>query len=124
MAIEKYVGQYVTAEDANEYIDGYTILNSCNLLQDAARKLSDIATACQELKEYLSSANLCIQGTSMEPMIEAYEKSTMDFANTISALADTLNATTQNILNKKQIQLNEEARAKDELQKSSSEEII
>ena len=74
MAIEKYVGQYVTAEDANEYIDGNTILNSCNLLQDAARKLSDIATACQELKEYLSSANLCIQGTSMEPMIEAYEK--------------------------------------------------
>ena len=124
MAIEKYVGQYVTAEDANEYIDGNTILNSCNLLQDAARKLSDIATACQELKEYLSSANLCIQGTSMEPMIEAYEKSTMDFANTISALADTLNATTQNTLNKKQIQLNEEARAKDELQKSSSEEII
>ena len=63
MAIEKYVGQYVTAEDANEYIDGYTILNSCNLLQDAARKLSDIATACA-LGNSPSKSVLAITGSN------------------------------------------------------------
>ena len=124
MAIERYVGRYVTAEDANDYIDGNTIRSACNLLQDAARKLSSIATACQELRDDLSARNLCIQGTSMEPMIEAYEKSTMDFANAIYELSDSLSATTQKALNNKQIRLNEEAKIKDDQQTSASEEII
>lgn len=124
MAIERYVGRFVTAEDANDYIDGYTIGNGCNLLIEASRKLSDIATALQELKEDLSSTNLSVQGSSMEPIIEEYEKNTMDFANALSALVDNISATTQNVINNKQIRLNEEARLKDEQQASASEEII
>ena len=124
MAIERYVGRFITAEDANDYIDGYTISSGCEMLIEATHKLSDIATALQELKEDLSSTNLSVEGSSMEPIIEEYEKNTMDFANTLSALVDNISATTQNVINNKQIRLNEEARLKDEQQANASEEII
>ncbi|MBQ8132683.1 MAG: hypothetical protein IJ193_09345 [Bacilli bacterium] len=124
MDIEIYKGKYVTAEDANNYIDSYTITSGCSMLNDGASKLSDMVTKLQVLKEDCSSSNLSVQGSSMEPIIEAYIKSTMDFAKSISELADTLHNTTRRVLNRKQVLLNEEARAKDEQQMSSSEEII
>ena len=124
MAIERYYGKKIIAEDANDYIDGITITDGCNSLMEAARMLSDIVNKIQELKEDCSSTNLSIQGNSMEPIIEAYEKSTMDFANYISSLADNLSATTQRVVNRKQVMLNEEARTQDEMFSSTGEEII
>lgn len=124
MAIEIYQGKYVTAEDANGYIDGITISDGCMMLSDAARKLSDIVTKLQELKEDFSSANLSIQGSSMEPIIEAFVKSTMDLAQTISNLSETLSTTTQRVVNRKQVLLNEEAKVKDEQAAASPEEVI
>lgn len=124
MDIEIYKGKYVTAEDANNYIDSYTISSGCSMLSEGASKLSDMVSKLQVLKEDCSSSNLSVQGSSMEPSIDSYIKYTMDFANSIANLSENIQNATRRVLNRKQVLLNEEARAKDETQIASGEEII
>ena len=41
MAVEKYVGRYVTAEDAAQYIDSVTVIKACEKIKSASAKLKN-----------------------------------------------------------------------------------
>ena len=114
MAIEIYRGKYISADDATKVIDMPTINDGCRMLKDASDRLERLTKKIDLLRETCSKEAISIDGSSMEELIEHYEKLTNDFSLYISDLSDALSKTTQRVVNRKQTILNEEARRLDD----------
>ncbi|MBR4693255.1 MAG: hypothetical protein IKQ06_05100 [Bacilli bacterium] len=114
MAIEKYQGKYVIAEDALKVIDMPTINNGCRMLKDASEKLENLSKKIEVLKDLINRDSLSVSDSNMEAIIEEYEKRTRDFSLYINDLSETVNTTTQRVVNRKQVIFNEEAKRLDE----------
>ena len=114
MAIEKYQGKYVVAEDALKVIDMPTINSGCRMLKDAAEKLDNLSKKIEVLKDLINRDTLSISDSNMEAIIEEYGKRTRDFSLYINDLSETVNTTTQRVVNRKQVIFNEEAKRLDE----------
>ena len=114
MAIEKYQGKYVVAEDALKVIDMPTINSGCRMLKDASEKLDNLSKKIEVLKDLINRDTLSISDSNMEAIIEEYGKRTRDFSLYINDLSETVNTTTQRVVNRKQVIFNEEAKRLDE----------
>ncbi|MBP5678291.1 MAG: hypothetical protein J6X28_00490 [Bacilli bacterium] len=110
MAVEVFIGNYITAEDAQQYIDYNTISEGCRMMKEAAEKLSQISKKIDVLKDTCSLETISVQGKGMEKYIEPYEKDTRDMALYIQDLSSTILDATVRVLNRKQTILNEAAK--------------
>ena len=113
MAIDVYHGTYVTAEDANDYIDVNTIQSGCSMMKEAADKITAIKDKINTLKELCDGDTLTINGQTMEDQIQEFEDNTNNFALYINELSETVSSAATRALNKKQIIFNEEAKKRD-----------
>ena len=113
MAIERYIGTFVSADDATKIIDMYTINDGCRMMKEAADKLERLTKKIRLLKEACGKETFSISGTDMEEMIGTYENNTLKFSSYLSDLSDSIIATTLRVVNRKQILLNEEAKRLD-----------
>lgn len=116
MAIEKYQGKYVIAEDALNVIDMPNIQAGCKMIKDVSQQLSVLAKKVNLLKDYYNSDNLSIDSVDMEQFVDDHEKRMRDFSLYLSDLSETIMNTTQRVINRKQFAFNEEARILDEQQ--------
>ena len=123
MAVEMFRGKYVNAESATNYIDINSISEGCQMMKDAADKLNDISKKIDLLKEICNKEALSVQGVSMEDIIEMYEKNTKDMSLYISELSDTVLSTTQRVVNRKQIILNEAAKIDEQKEAALREDV-
>ena len=116
MAVEKYQGKYVNAQDASNVIDMVSILDGCRMLKEASGQLSTLAKKINQVKDYYNRDTLSINSKDMEDYVDYHEKNTKDFSLYLTDLAETLTNTTQRVYNRKQMQFNDEARLLDEQQ--------
>ena len=114
MAVERYRGRYVTAEDAHDYIDQGTISAGCSQMVDAAQQLSNIAQKIEQLKEICNQEALSVQGVSLQGIIGSYGSDTSQFSGSMSGLSGQIEAATDKALNLRQTILNEEAKREDQ----------
>ena len=114
MAVEKYVGRYVTAEDASQYIDSVTVIKAFEKIKSASAKLKNAEKKVGEAKFYCTKNHLSIEGNNMEDDIEICEEDYKDAVMYMDTFSDTIKTALQKALDKRQIQLNTEAQRKDE----------
>ena len=113
MAVERYLGTYISAEDASKLIDIYTINDGVRMMRESSDKLETLAKKINLLAEYCNRDALSANGANMEEMVTEYERHTRDFAIYLQDLASALQTTSQRIFNRKQIIMNEEAKKLD-----------
>ena len=110
MAIERFQGKYITAEDATRTIDVPTIYDGCKMMKSAADKLDVLTKKIDVLRETYNRDAFSVS----EEIVEEYEKRTNNFSLYINDLAEMIEKTTTRVANRKQIILNEEAKRLDE----------
>lgn len=113
MAIERYQGKYVSADDALKAIDMPTINDGCRMLKDAAERLNMLTKKIDLLGETYNRDAISVSGDNMEEVVAEYERNTTEFYNYIFDLADMLEQTTQRVVNRRQTILNEVAKQLD-----------
>ena len=114
MAVEIYVGRYVTAEEATKYIDAATITNCCNKMKKSASELKQTGKKISSSKSRCTKNHLSIAGNTMEDDIDLCECDYNDAATYMETFSATILGALQRALDKKQLQLNAEAQRKDE----------
>ena len=110
MAVEVFKGKFVTASDASQFIDIETIMSGCSSLKQVSEKLDSTSAKIDRLRELCSKDALSIDEVGCDEAIEVYEKNIKDFSLYIDDLASTIRESTQRVVNRKQVMLNEEAK--------------
>lgn len=113
MAIDMFHGTYVDAEDAKNYIDQGTIVTGCQKMDEASNKMTQIIKKVQRLKELCSRENLSVGGLNLDEIIENLENHVEQISLYINDLSGNIVGTTQRVVNRKQVILNEEAMRQD-----------
>ncbi len=113
MAVEIYTGTYVNAEEANKYIDIATIAHCCRLLKDASLRLESTSKKIINARDYCTREALFMQGETVEEPIEFCGKDFNDISSYMNDFADAILEATNRAYDKKQLELNEEARILD-----------
>ncbi len=112
--LDPYVGRYVSAESASNYIDARTIISGCNSAISEASYFNTIATkistttAVLDVKT-LSVDNLTVQGNSDECC-----NNIISIQNNIIEICDSIITSAEAAYNRIQEQLNQEAYQKDQ----------
>lgn len=123
MAVIKYIGKYVNAEDAITSFDYLEIENAIKNIKEGAQKLEEAANRMRNAETYYTKETFSINGETFDGKIERcsnYFKSTADYMEELTELVR--NASLK-AFNKRQVYLNDEARALD-LEKIKQEQII
>ena len=113
MAVEAYVGTYVSAESATNYIDIVTIQSGCQFMIEESNNFQEAAELLQNAADTCDNEAFSIQGVNMQNTINdcatsllKYQKDVVDKSNKILKAA-------QAALDKKQRELNEAAKSLD-----------
>jgi len=123
MAVTRYIGEYVEAEDAQRYIDITSIEESCRELIKEAESIDKIKDNVTTASEYCSKENFYLLGTSVEDEIAGMGSNIKDSSDTIKEYAHALLSKAYTALDNKQIELNEEARIQDEIKIQEAAEL-
>lgn len=114
MAVIRYIGKYVNAEDANVYFDYQAIENAIKNIKEGVLKLEDTSKRMHNAETYYTKETFSINGETMNEKIEYcanYVKSTADY---LDELAELVRSAQLKAFNRKQVLLNNEARALDQ----------
>jgi len=114
MAVEIYQGTYVSAESAANYIDITTITQGINMLGQAAEEYAEIGSSLIGVSGNFTSEVLSVQGTTMQNSIENCGSSITDIKEKLTNIGNNILEATQKALDKKQLELNEIAKEKDQ----------
>lgn len=123
MAVIKYIGKYVNAEDAITSFDYLEIENAIKNIKEGAQKLEEAANRMRNTEAYYTKETFSINGETFDEKIERcsnYFKSTADY---MEELAELVRNARLKAFNRKQVCLNDEARALD-LEKIKQEQIV
>lgn len=123
MAVIKYIGKYVNAQDATICFDNIEIETAIKNIKDGVEKLENAANRMRNAEAYYTKETFSINGETFDGKIERcsnYFKSTADYMEELTELVK--NARLK-AFNRKQVCLNDEARALD-LEKIKQEQIV
>ena len=116
MAVERFKGTYVEAEDAKLYIDITTIEEGCNELLHQAESMNYTSDDIHVASEHVTKEDLSIQGINMEEDVVNVEENFKVTANELEDYAHTILESAYKALDDKQIELNEEAKKLDQIE--------
>lgn len=114
MAVEIYQGTYVSAESAANYIDVATITEGINMLGQAADEYAGIGSSLIEVSGNFTNEVLSVQGATMQNSIENCGSTITDVKEKLIDIGNNILEATQKALDKKQLELNEIAKEKDQ----------
>lgn len=123
MVTNIYKGKYVSAEDATNLIDVPTIKEGCKTIKEASEQLKKLTKKITQLEEICNKETLSFDGLSMEETIEAYKVEILFFSNYLKDLAETIETTTQKVINKQQGIYNERAKNAESKEQKKRENI-
>lgn len=123
MAVIKYVGKYVNAEDAITSFDYLEIENALKNLKEGAQKLEDAAKRMRNAESYYTKETFSINGETFDGKIERCSNYFMSTAEYMEELAELVRNARLKAFNRKQVLLNDEARILDQ-EKIKQEQII
>lgn len=118
MKMEKeFIGEYVSAKRASDYIDNDTIQMETERMKEIEERLEIIVRKIEEAKSLCSRDSLSIQGYSMEETLEEFQKAISNTAYNLGDLAHNISTTANRLMVRKQLIFNEEARIQNEEEK-------
>ncbi len=125
MAVERFKGMYVEAEDARFFIDILTIEEGCNELLHEAESMTYTGDDIHVASEHCTKEDLSIQGINMEEDVINAGENFKITASDLEEYAHTLLEAAYRALDDKQIELNEEARKLEEaeIERHKQEEL-
>lgn len=123
MAVIKYIGKYINAEDAIVSFDYLEIENAIKNIKEGVEKLEQATKRLRNAENYYTKETFSINGETFDNKIErcaSYFTRTSEYMEELSEL---VRAARLKAYNRKQVQLNDEARALD-LEKIKQEEMV
>ena len=123
MAVIKYIGKYINAEDAIISFDYLEIENALKNLKEGAQKLEDAAKRMRNAESYYTKETFSINGETFDGKIERCSNYFMSTAEYMEELAELVRNARLKAFNRKQVLLNDEARILDQ-EKIKQEQII
>ena len=123
MAVIKYIGKYVNAEDAITSFDYLEIENALKNLKEGAQKLEDAAKRMRNAESYYTKETFSINGETFDGKIERCSNYFMSTAEYMEELAELVRSARLKAFNRKQVLLNDEARILDQ-EKIKQEQMI
>ena len=116
MAVERYQGQNVTAEPAENYIDIKSIIACCDIFKNLSEELTKVSANVLETSYICSKENLSIKGKEYQSVIEECSNK-LDYTHKyMQNFTEEILKATQRALDKKQTELNEIAKKLDLIQ--------
>lgn len=113
MAVIKYIGKYVNAEDSITHFDYLEIDNAIKNIKEGAEKLRNSAKRMQDAEIYYSKDDFSINGETFGNRINGCSNRLLATAKYMEDLAESIVQARLKAYNKKQVQLNDEARIQD-----------
>ena len=113
MAVIKYIGKYINAEDAIVSFDYLEIENAIKNIKEGVEKLEQATKRLRNAENYYTKETFSINGETFDNKIErcaSYFTRTSEYMEELSEL---VRAARLKAYNRKQVQLNDEARALD-----------
>lgn len=123
MAVIKYIGKYVNAEDAIASFDYLEIENALKNIKEGAQKLEDAAKRMRNAESYYTKETFSINGETFDGKIERCSNYFMSTAEYMEELAELVRNARLKAFNRKQVLLNDEARILDQ-EKIKQEQMI
>lgn len=123
MAVIKYIGKYVNAEDAIASFDYLEIENALKNLKEGAQKLEEAAKRMRNAESYYTKETFSINGETFDDKIERCSNYFMSTAEYMEELAELVRNARIKAFNRKQVLLNDEARTLDQ-EKIKQEQMI
>ncbi len=122
MAVIKYIGKYVNAEDAVACFDYADIETALNNIKAGAEKLEEAARRMQNAETYYTKETFSINGETFDNKIERCASYFLSTAEYMEDLIELIRTARLKALNKKQVAFNDEARVLD-LEKVKQEQL-
>ena len=113
MAVIKYIGKYVNADDAIASFDYLEIENALKNIKEGAQKLEDAAKRMRNAESYYTKETFSINGETFDGKIECCSNYFMSTAEYMEELAELVRSARLKAFNRKQVLLNDEARILD-----------
>lgn len=123
MAVIKYIGKYVNADDAIASFDYLEIENALKSIKEGAQKLEDAAKRMRNAESYYTKETFSINGETFDEKIERCSNYFMSTAEYMEELAELVRNARLKAFNRKQVLLNDEARILDQ-EKIKQEQMI
>ena len=126
MNVEIYKGKHVVAESASNYIDVDSILQGYQELKEVANRMKNTGEKVVSTSDSFDNTNLFITGKKFDQSVKDCGDDITVSSQTLSDFADQILFEMNQALDKKQLELNREARLQDEEmeKQNSSKEVI
>lgn len=111
---ERYIGRYVSADSASNYIDAKGIIESANNIKTELEEFSNLAGDVKTAGSDLTPKTLCIDGLDCSPLVEDVATLITDRYTTMLGNLDAIIAAAEQIYNAKQDEYNQSARYRDQ----------
>lgn len=123
MAVIRYIGKYVNAEDAITSFDYTEIETAINNIKDGVEKLEKATKRMQDAESYYTKETFSINGETFDDKISQCANCFLSTAEYMSDLAEQIKVARLKALNRKQVLLNDEAKILDQ-EKIKQEQIV
>lgn len=111
---ERYIGRYVSAESASNFIDAKGIMECANNIKGELEEFSNLASDVKTAGSDLTPKTLCIDGLDCSPLIEEVAALIIEKYTTMLGNLDAIIAAAEQVYNAKQEEYNQIARYRDQ----------
>lgn len=113
MSVEIYKGTYITAESASNYIDVIAITTGCDKINEAGTLFENIGNRLTTISTELNNETLSVGGKTMQGPLEDVASFIKNVKPDLETVSSEINSALEKALDKKQLELNEIAKAQD-----------
>ena len=112
--IDRYIGRYVSAESASNFIDAKGIIESANNIKTELEEFSNLSGDVKTAGSDLTPSTLCIDGLDCSPLVEEVAALIADKYTTMLGNLDEIIAAAEQVYNSKQEEYNQSAKYRDQ----------
>ena len=111
---ERYIGRYVSADSASNYIDARGLIESANNIKTELEEFSNLSGDVRIAGSDLTPSTLCIDGLDCSPLVDEVSNLIKDKYTTMLGNLDEIIASAESVYNAKQEEYNQSARYRDQ----------
>lgn len=111
---ERYIGRYVSAESASNYIDAKGIIEGANNIKAELEEFSNLSGDVRTAGSDLTPSTLYIDGLDCSPLVDEVATLITDKYTTMLGNLDEIIAAAEQVYNAKQEEYNQSARYRDQ----------
>lgn len=113
---ERYIGRYVSADPASNYIDAKGIIDAANKIKSELEEFSNLSSDVRTAGTDLNANTLSVDGSDFSPIVDEVATMITTQYTTMLGNLDSIIAAAESTYNAKQEQYNETARYQDQLE--------